>query len=92
MVRAVIFVILLLVIWIEGYCVKKTFSQDLCTRCSKCSCRECPNCHKKITCNKCSVTQSPTHKPNCDCPRCFKYTSSGTYYPIYKPTTYGMRY
>jgi len=105
--EVVFLIVLLIIIWIKGCCIKKVFSGMLCNKCSNCACKSCSSCTKKITCGGCKPLTSCTLSKECQCKheglkngrtetvkKIVELSDFPTeaYSPIYRPTTYGMRY
>lgn len=67
---AILLVLVLILIWFKGCCIKKALTGVLCPHCSKCECKDCPMCGKKQTCDKCPVDKP---KNECECSPCKKY-------------------
>ena len=70
--EAIVFVLLLIIIWKKGCCIKKMFSGILCKQCSKCTCKECSRCHKRIICIKCPDKHG---SDTCKCSPCMRHAA-----------------
>lgn len=67
---AILLVLVLILIWRNGCCIKKTITGVLCPHCATCECKKCPVCDKKQTCEKCPVKEEAKE---CKCSPCKKY-------------------
>lgn len=65
----VLLVLVIILIWRNGCCIKKKLSGVLCGCCSKCGCKNCAVCGKKQTCPACPKSE----QKECKCPPCIKY-------------------
>ena len=75
----ILLVVVLILIWYNGCCIKKRLTGVLCTSCSTCECKKCDICSRKKTCDKCPVKEktkeckcSPCKKYKCDLKEAFK--------------------
>jgi hypothetical protein len=62
MLDILLLIVVLVLIWRNGCCIKKRFSGLLCPHCSDCKCKECPICKKTKTCPNC-----PQSTDECKC-------------------------
>lgn len=60
----ILLVLVFILIWRNGCCIKRFISGVLCPHCMTCECKKCPMCHKKQTCEKCLFKKE---EKECNC-------------------------